>query len=74
MAPLATSAADELVLPDELTFNRPEYGWASSIAFHAAQRKWLVDRGVHPGDWNALSPVLVASQRAHARRVGAACP
>lgn len=59
-----------LVLPADLMFNRPEYGWASSVAFHAAQRQWFVEHGIDPGDWNALHPIFDASRRAHARRVG----
>lgn len=29
-----------------------------------------MEHGIDPGDWNALHPVIVASKRAHAERVG----
>jgi hypothetical protein len=66
--PAQSSAAQGgLVLPEHLTFNRPEYGWSSEAEFHAAQRAWLVEHGVD--DWEAFAPVLRASKRAHARSV-----
>ncbi len=61
------AASGVLVLPPELTFNRPEHGWVSDVAFHAAQRQWLVEHGIDPGDWSAVHPILCASKRAHAR-------
>jgi hypothetical protein len=65
-----TGKRTALVMPAELTFNRPEYGWPSQHAFRKAQARWMREHGVDPDDWLAAGPVLVASRRAHARRVG----
>ena len=54
-------------MPPELTFNRPEYGWASSTEHHAAQREWLRGHGIDPADWQVVHPIMCASRRAHAR-------
>ncbi|MEJ7707706.1 MAG: hypothetical protein WKF82_10870 [Nocardioidaceae bacterium] len=38
--------------------------------FCRAESAWFGARGIDPADWDAVHPVLTASKRAHARRVG----
>ena len=53
-------------MPPEVAIYRPEE-WPSSREHHAAQREWLRGHGIDPGDWSAVSPIVCASKRAHAR-------
>jgi len=55
-----------LVMPAEIAIYRPGE-WSSSRDHAAAEREWLSEHGVDPGDWSAVHPILCASRRAHAR-------
>jgi hypothetical protein len=67
-APVAPVLADgvELVLPRELTYYDRDSG-QTYAEYHRARAEWLRSHGVDPTDWQELHPILVASQRAHAR-------
>jgi hypothetical protein len=67
-APVAPVLADgvEPVLPRELTYYDQDSG-RTFREHHRAKAEWLRSHGVDPTDWRQLSPVLLASKRAHAR-------
>lgn len=64
-----TDADGVPIMPRELTLHRFK-GHLTDIEWYRRQRAWWRQRGISPGDWNAMQPILQASRRAHAELVG----
>ncbi len=66
--PQAPSDGDTagLLLPAELAIYR-DTEWPSYRAHWQAKNAWFRSHGINPAVWSAVSPILLASERAHAK-------
>jgi len=54
---------EDLILPQDLVDKRRMS--AAEFSQNREKRQWFLERGIDPGDWSQVYPILKASWKAH---------